>query len=592
MRRLTSVILELRKRHLVQVGVIYLGVAWGLTEFTDFAVGTYGLSRKLLDVLLLLLVFGFPAAIVLAWNHGERGRQTVTRGELLLLTTLAVLAGIGTFRISTAEEALSARDRDAAPGDLGQGSLAVLPFTNSTGADSLDWLGPGLSDLVTSNLAQYEALSVISPQRLFDLLRDEGRAETEQIPDQFAMDIAERSGARLMARGTILSAGTDLIVDVQLIDVSDGTVVGAERVRGTDVFALADSLALEIGGHVLGEVGLDAPVERSPLALTGDLDAFRRFQSDLRERWRSLDSGDIKGRYQLASRYELMPGRSDERARVLQEIIEIEPSSAPAYFSLAERAVRRGDLDAADSLVARFGELQRDGPVSHMMLGRLYLQAGDYETARAKYAEAIEESGLTPEILEQLARSYLMEDRPEAGRERLESALSDPDPSVSAAARLLIGDTYVWEGQFADGLEQYRLAASEATSSGRDDVAAVATKSALDVEDLLTSQRPGLFNRSLWSLLELGRGPRALDLVEAAEELHLREASRLVPADHLALSYARGRALELIGYRAVALQLYEEVLSHWGDAAAEMPLMVDLPATAAALRAELGERRS
>jgi TolB-like protein len=70
--------------------------------------------------------------------------------------------------------------------DLGERSVAVLPFVNSTGVDSLDWLGPGMSDMLTTNLAQTGALRVVSPQRLFELLRQEGHAETDEIPQERA----------------------------------------------------------------------------------------------------------------------------------------------------------------------------------------------------------------------------------------------------------------------------------------------------------------------------------------------------------------------------------------------------------------------
>lgn len=585
MRRLTSFLENLRKRHIVQVGLIYLGIAWGLTEFTDFAVDNYQLSRKLLDVLLLLLVLGFPAALLLAWNHGEKGRQEATRTEILILTTLAVLAGIGTFRISTAGEVVGGGASGGSP-DLGEGSLAVLPFTNSTGADSLDWLGPGMSDLVTSSLARIGGLSVVSPQRLFDLLREEDREETESIPDQFAMDIAGRSGARLMARGTILGAGEDLIVDVHLIELSDGTVVGAERVRGSDVFALADSIARRLGGQMLGAGAVPAEVrpDRSPLALTGDLEMYRRFQTDLRERWTSLDSTDIQGRYRLAALYEMMPGRSHERRQVLEEILTIDPRSAPALYQLAVLAVGRDDRRAADSLITLYGELQPDEPLTHKSLGELYEHAGEYEEARGHYLDVLADVGDGVGVLPLLTRTYLRENRPAAAREALAGSLEGGDPAVAAEARLLFADTYAWEGRFDEALDAYRQAERDALTADRADVASTATKAALDLEELLRSDRPSIFNRSLWRLLELERGERALDLIQAAEELHMRGVDRLVPVDHHVLQFARGWALELMGHPQLALRSYDEILDHWGAAITRVPLMTDAPERAAALR--------
>ena len=572
---------DVRKRHVLQVAIIYLGVAWGLTEATGFLIDNYALSRKLLDVVLLLLILGFPAALVIAWYHGEQGPQEVTRGEVVILTLFLVLAAVGTYRIGVGEEPPRAGSDASVPADLGQGSVAVLPFTNNTGADSLDWLGPGLSDLLTSNLAQVRGLSVVSPQRLFALLREEGREETESIPDQFALQIASRSGARVMVHGSILGSVDDLRIDVQLIDLENGTVLGAERARGTDLFALADTLSEKLSGRLLGDPaervlvkGDREPSARSPLALTGDLDAYREYQTDLRARWRDLDPDDIGARYRLAVMYERMPGRVDEQRQILEEILALDSSSAPAYYALAQIVAREGDLPTADSLIGRYEALESDRQTANRSLGRFYEETGRLGRAREHYAKAGGTAG-TP-ALAPLTRTFLREDRSADARDVLRPYVLSGRPELVSEAQLLIGDSYVWEGQFSAALASYQAAAESATSGGEHELYTVAVKSALDLEELLSSEHPAIFNRSIWKLLELGRGERALDLIAAAEELHLRGSDRLVPVRYHVLQYARARSLELVGMPDGAVPIYEELLARWGEAIEQVPLMRDL----------------
>ena len=113
----------LRRKHLVQIAVIYLGGAWVFMQAIGFFREFYGLSRKLLDIVILLAVLGFPAVMLIGWFHGEKGRQGISRTEIWLITTLLVLATIGTYRITVADEAATGPSNgQAAPGATASGA--------------------------------------------------------------------------------------------------------------------------------------------------------------------------------------------------------------------------------------------------------------------------------------------------------------------------------------------------------------------------------------------------------------------------------------------------------------------------------------
>jgi len=583
---ISNLIRALHSRKMFQVGILYLGGAWALLEATNFFVQNYELSQKLVNVVILLLVLGLPAVLVIAWYHGEHGRQEVERSELAILTTLFVLAGIGTYRISTGEETAAfsgeagARAPFVAATDLGAGSVAILPFTNSTGADSLDWLGPGVSDILTSNLAQISGMEVVSPQRLFDLLREEGREETERIPDQFALDIAARSGARLMARGSVLGQLGDLTLDAQLIDLSDGTLVGVGRARGGDLFALADTVARALATHVaqrtreMSETRVaSARTERSPLAL-GDLGRYREYLSDLRVRWKELDHSDVEGRFALVEMYSLMPGRESEQRALLTEILDL-AEDARAYEVLAELALKKGDTASAGPLMVKYAEIGGEGPHVALSMGRLLEEAGQHEEAREKYRQAISGGAAVP-ALDLLNTSYLRENRPAAAREELARHVESADPVLRSHALLLIGDAFAWEGRFGESLSRYETALSAEGGAVPPKLEELLISAVSDVEELLSSPRPALLNPAVWRLLEVGRGQKALDLIDASKFVHWHESPRLPPIRYHALLYARGRALELLARNEEALAAYGEILEHWGEAVADVPMMADL----------------
>jgi TolB-like protein len=289
-----SLFSTLTKKRIFQIAIVYIGFAWAVTEMVGFSIDNYGVSRKLLDVVVFLLIMGLPAVLTIGWFHGEKGHQQIGRTELSLLLTLFVMAAVGTYRIGTAEEPLvsgnePAEQTDSAvrfasqPADLGPRSVAVFSFENQAEADSLDWLGSAVADMLTTNLAQLPELRVVSRERLLELLGDAGQEESDQIPQRLATEIASQSGARMMVRGSVLAINGELAVDAQLIELENGTVLAAERARGDDVFALVDDLSARFTRSLATETGLDQ-VRMAPLTAvtTPSLPAYREYHEGMR----------------------------------------------------------------------------------------------------------------------------------------------------------------------------------------------------------------------------------------------------------------------------------------------------------------------
>jgi TolB-like protein/tetratricopeptide (TPR) repeat protein len=592
---------QLRDRHIFRTAFIYLGGAWAALEAIGFFVDNYGWSRTVLDVAVLLIVLGFPAALIIAWYHGESGKQQVQRTEASLLLTLAVLAAIGTFRLSTAAEnpgsQMDGSGSDAVPvatADLGERSVAVLPFVNSTGVDSLDWLGAGMSDMLTTNLAQTGALRVVSPQRLFELLRQEGHAETDEIPQQRAMEIASLSGARTMVHGSILGTADDMALDAQLIDLSDGTIIAAERARGSDVFALADTVADRLASKLTAgvEYQLAAAPERSPMELTGDIDKFRDYQAGVRTAWKQMDSDSLEVRYHLVDMLEMMPGREAEARQALEEIIAIAPGEAQAVGRLARIAILQGDTAAADSLIVRYQFLEKDDLKVHTGSGQLLERAARFDEAQDAYREALRVEPDNAMLLDLLARTYLRANDPAGARTEMEAFTSSSNPTIESEAHLLIGDAWAWEGRFADAQGAYARAAGVGEREGRPDLEAAGRESSLWVDGMLDPDSGvSRINRSVWTLLDLGRGETALNLVEAADRLYVRDSDRLYPVEFHTILYLKGRVYELLGKPRAAMAAYGKLLKDWGDVLGEIPRLSDAAERMSAVQAEWVDKR-
>ncbi|MFW6083664.1 MAG: hypothetical protein ACODAA_00435 [Gemmatimonadota bacterium] len=582
---------QLKDKHLVRTAVVYAGGAWLLLEATGFFVDTYALSRTILDVVVLLALLGFPAALVISWFHGEKGRQDVARVEAALLLTLVVLAAVGTYRITTASELLPAdsvadgRTADAATAarpisaELDDRAIAVLPFTNATGLDSLGWVGSGVSDMLTTSLASGGDMRVVSPQRLFELLRSAGRDETEMIPDDVAMQVAGGAGARRMVRGSVLGTLDDLVLDVQVIDVADGTVVAGDRMRGDDVFAMSDSLAAWLSGTLETGAGTrlaGGPPGRPPLALSGDPERLKEYAIELRSAWRAEG---VEADYRVADLLDDWTGREAEVRAALERIVEIAPDDARALRGLVRVTAEQNDAAALDTLVPIYLSAAEDPVRARMTVGRAHERMGRWEEARETYRGLVRDGlgGTAP--LDRIVRTYLREGRPVDARRELASLPLTGE--LEARARLLEADTHAWTGDFEAALAGY----AEAESAGTPRVRAEALEGQLSLRWLLGHEDgQSRINRSVWTLLELGRPQDALNVIEGAEHLYVRDSDRLPPVDVHVLLYARGRALELMGAERAAEAAYAKLLGDWADVIGELPRLADAPERLSTLR--------
>ena len=83
---------RLKQRKLVQWALAYVAFAFALLQGIEAVAQPFGWPQGVQRLATLALVVGFFLALLLAWYHGEQGRQRVSGTELLII---ALLLGIG-----------------------------------------------------------------------------------------------------------------------------------------------------------------------------------------------------------------------------------------------------------------------------------------------------------------------------------------------------------------------------------------------------------------------------------------------------------------------------------------------------------------
>jgi tetratricopeptide (TPR) repeat protein len=537
--------------------IAYAAASWGLTEATGFLIDTYGVSRTMLDVLIFLIVACFPIILTLVWFHGAKGHQRVNRLEGVILAVLVAVAAAGSVWIATGEVAPSAAALAAAEPavDLGEGSVAVLPFNNSIEDEGLQWLDRGLAELLATHLAQVDGLKVVSAQRISDLLRQNGMGELRQVPVGLEPQITRLAGARLMVTGSVYGRPESLAITANLANARTGEILASANARGSDVFTVVDSISLAMSRQITGVSVQPTELASAAQLTTTDIEAYREYQAGREAFQRFLDgeaASHFRRAIELDSAFALAhfrlgmalvrlgsgseafehftlaresltavserdslfiegmwaqafePERSDallrelirkypdekevrvifasmlddrdtEEARaeirhLLEEAIRLDPLHAAAYNQLAYVYASAQDYAGADSLIRRYVELEPGLPNPYDSRGEILEFSGRFDEARDSYREALRLREDFRPSLEHLARSYVREDRWADSRAELQRYLDSPVPDMQVIAGVMVGDTYMWEGEIEEGLATYERADRAAVEAERPDL--------------------------------------------------------------------------------------------------------------------------
>ena len=232
---------RLTRRKVVQWGIAYMAGAWGLLQGIGFTADAFSWPSATKQIALLLLLIGLPIVLVLAWYHGDRGVQRVTRVELTILTLLFLLGG-GLFwrydRLSgespatnsepaSLASATTSADRQAPIAGStetlpGRPSIAVLPFDSFGGSSQSSYFADGITEDIITDLSKLSGILVIARNSSWTY---KGKSVKVQ-------QVAEDLGVRYVLEGSVRREGDTVRINAQLIDALGGQQLWAERYDG------------------------------------------------------------------------------------------------------------------------------------------------------------------------------------------------------------------------------------------------------------------------------------------------------------------------------------------------------------------------
>ncbi|MEO7199640.1 MAG: hypothetical protein ABIY56_05420 [Dokdonella sp.] len=282
---------RLKQRKLVQWALAYGAFAFALIQVADVVAGSYHWSDGVMHLLFGLLVLGFVVSLLLAWYHGEQGRQRASGTELLLIALVLAVGGgllwrfarVGPTPTDGANAAAMAANHPtsaaaSASSNAAQGSsiaaipsksIAVLPFENLSDDKDNAFFSDGLSEEILNSLARIDGLRVI------------GRTSSFQFKDKDvdSRTIGERLGVANLLEGSVRREGERARITAQLIRASDGTQLWSQTYDRTvrDSLAVQLDIAEQVAG-VLNVVLDDKQRARMRAAGVKNVDAFIAYQ--------------------------------------------------------------------------------------------------------------------------------------------------------------------------------------------------------------------------------------------------------------------------------------------------------------------------
>jgi TolB-like protein/Flp pilus assembly protein TadD len=433
---------ELKRRNVYKVAVAYAVVGWLLMQVTSTVVPALHLPDSITTTVVVLVLLGFPIALVIAWAYemtpeGMKRTDEVAPGEKLpqwsrrkfaafILVVVICAAGLLGYQLFRGKSTTPGEKRIVSsgaepPSAAEMKSVAVLPFVNMSGDPANEYFSDGITEEILNAIAHVPNLRVAARTSSFAY-----KGKNEDIAA-----IAKNLRVNNVLEGSVQRMGDRIRVTAQLIDATSGLHLWSHRFDdrdAKDLFAVQDEIAQAIARALqLTFEGRTDPGARSGTENVASHDAYLKAldatnnKRDVPGALRFIDQAialdpKFAAAYALKAKllsnmaflfttsasaaYDQYVAQGDIAAK---RAVELDPNLADGYFALGEIARRRGDQATAIENFTRATKLKPGDPLAWQGLG---LTAPDWATS-LKHLRHAKELGMTDLYLDRQIASVL-----------------------------------------------------------------------------------------------------------------------------------------------------------------------------------------
>jgi len=394
---------ELKRRKVIRVSIASLIGAWLLLQLTEVLSELLNLPDTIGPIVVSVVVIGLPIVVVLAWmfeitSDGLKRDRDIADAErssgrvinVLVIGLLLVSLGYFIWESRFQKEVSLSTGTELADGETETGdtaigphavgrSIAVLPFESFSSDKDNEYFADGLADTLLHKLAQISDLKVIARNSSFQF-----KGSNKDV-----REIGQLLGVETILEGSVQRAGEQVRIIAQLIRTQDGVHIWSQSFEGTtgDIFDLQDQVASRI------------------------VDQFQLSLSDAEQARMLRDSTDNPEAYDLVIRAlnqartvdEMVDMRAedDEKIRLLQKAVELDPNYALAWVHLSEAwsvlAFATDSSEERDRLIAEAQKSAEEAlrldptlPESHSAMGWVAHRKDEKLEAARHFRKALE----------------------------------------------------------------------------------------------------------------------------------------------------------------------------------------------------------
>jgi len=353
---------EIKKRKVRKWIAVYLSIAVTIVGITNIMVNRYNLPTKIFDTTLVLLSIGILSILLIAWFHGEPGKQKVKVKEIVLHSIVILAAGFFIISIT------SSKSFNVLPENTK--TVAVLPFTNMNKDEQDDFFSDGITEDLLTQLSKISDLKVISRTSVMKYKNTKKSIK----------EIGTELGAGSILEGSIRRIGNKVRIVGQLIDANNDEHIWANTYDRdlNDIFAIQSEIAQKIAGELAAKL---TPIEKKFINTkpTENIDAYTLY---------------LKGKHFY---YNYNKEDNEKAISLFKKALKIDSNYSLALAGLADAYNQRVTkywfantwFDSAIVLSKKALEINPDLPEAYKSLASAYDGIGKKELAAVNYKEAI-----------------------------------------------------------------------------------------------------------------------------------------------------------------------------------------------------------